>query len=281
MNKKQIKSIGIGVLLITIFSSNVLAFADTKECGCLKETNKENYEKVEGEIISIEKLEHTVRLEIKGESVFHMNISEDTQIYKRSSFESVDIESIKEGDNVYGYYDIYKPMILIYPPQYAVDTLIIMDEDFLVKEGVLKDGKLIRENEEIIMNLNEAKIFDIKGEEKSIKDAQGQRVLSSHKIETKSLPAIASPDVLIILSSEKDVMYELPKGLKNESIIINDEFYIKAKEASKHLGYFFSEDEEFIRFYKFGKIVEVKKEDISKINYESYVSCKTIKELLT
>ena len=126
----------------------------------------------------------------------HIIISDNTYI--------VDNQKITLGTTITGYYDATAPMILIYPPQYNAEVVVVepykhslkvdrFDQDLLSADGLLKlniskDTKILSQN---------GKPF--KGE------LANRKLVVFYDFTTKSIPAQTSPLKIVVLSEKDEV----------------------------------------------------------------------------
>ncbi len=203
----------------------------------------------QGLVSDIQSSEHGFRFTIKdneGNDKIILNVNSDTEIISTKDGKKLNIGDVKTGAKVKAYYGPAVTMSL--PPMSTANLLIveqgeevgscnygIITDVSLVKEG--KQNKEIKQgknNKEIIalmdseidtkLMINEkTKIVDSKtGKVVSYKDIKkGIRVIAYYNITTKSIPPIATPEKIVILSNKEEKELSLSAtGLINDINII-------------------------------------------------------------
>lgn len=135
----------------------------------------------------------------EGEIIGNLVVSEDTFI--------LDDEDITVGLTVTGFYDATKPMILIYPPQYNIEVLVVEKEGRNVKADVF-DENLISSDRMLKLNISEE--TEIVSEDGEIfeGDLVNRRLVVIYGPSTKSIPAQTTPDKIIVLEEKEEDLEE-------------------------------------------------------------------------
>jgi hypothetical protein len=167
------------------------------------------------------------KLNTVSEDKIILNVSDDTEIISTKDGKRLSISDIKEGIKVKAYYG---PVVTASIPPMSTANMIIVEQDNkkceLYNYGVITDVSLMKENKknkedkerkeimafmdsEIDTNLimsKKTEIIDSKtGKVVSYKDIKkGVRVLAYYDITTRSIPPIATPERIIILSDKQD-----------------------------------------------------------------------------
>lgn len=154
-----------------------------------------------------------VSLESSEGSPANIIISRDTYI--------VNHENLKVGALLTAYYDANAPMILIYPPQYNAEVVVINNKDQNVKvdkfdkDLVSSDGMLklnIGEDTEILLPNGET----FKGE------LANRKLVVIYGMSTKSIPAQTTPTQIIVLSEKIEAVPTPPSDEDaHKSITLN------------------------------------------------------------
>ncbi len=132
---------------------------------------------------------------IEGEdgNISNLVISKSTYI--------VDNAEITKGTVITGYYNLNAPMIMIYPPQYTTEVVVVENNEQFIKvdifneELVSSDGYLklnISEDTEIISqngNKYNGTIFD-------------KKLVVTYKNSTRSIPAQTTPTKIVVLDNQ-------------------------------------------------------------------------------
>lgn len=106
---------------------------------------------------------------------------------------------IKMEDTLTGYVDPRKPVILIYPPQYYPELLVVTDTTQMGEVAVgFFDENFV--NDELSLKLNisdETKLIDQFGELLTIDDLAGKQLAVFYTVTTRSIPAQTTPSKII------------------------------------------------------------------------------------
>ncbi len=139
-------------------------------------------------------------------------ISKDTYIFEDAK--------IAIGDTITAYYDATKPMIMIYPPQYSAEVVVIEKESRNVKFDVF-DEDLISSDNFLKLSIDEdTKIILQDGT-----DYEGQienlKLLVVYGVSTKSIPAQTIPDTVIVFGEKADEYTPIYDISKMEYLVEN------------------------------------------------------------
>lgn len=138
-------------------------------------------------------------------------VSKDTYIVNNAE--------IKVGSVITGYYNANAPMILIYPPQYNVEVVVVQSGDYNVKVDVF-DEDLVSKDHSLQLNIsNETEIIlpdgtPFKGE------LANRKLVVIYGASTKSIPAQTTPTKIIVLPEQKDSSIV---DVSNMEIIVNNQ----------------------------------------------------------
>lgn len=182
-----------------------------------------------GIIKTISKGDNSTTLLIEGDEDNNVMfiISNDTYIG--------DDVKLEEGEKVVGYYDVTKPMTLIFPPQYNIEVLSSQTSD--TNEKVDKfDNELISIDNFLKLNLStDTKIVLKDGikmelpekiEEKDLKtlveNLANRKLLVQYTVSTRSIPAQTSPVKIVVLSEKLD---DTTESIPNETQVKPEKNY--------------------------------------------------------
>lgn len=103
---------------------------------------------------------------------------------------------------VTGYFDINAPMILIYPPQYSPEVVVVENQDYQVKVDIFSE-ELVSSDNMLKLNISEdTKVVTQDGE--TFKGELGnQKLVIIYTFSTKSIPAQTIPLKVIVLGQNK------------------------------------------------------------------------------
>lgn len=160
----------------------------------------------------------------EGQIVANVVVTEDTYILN-------DAEMVL-GDRVTAYYDANKPMILIYPPQFRAEVLVVENEDENVKVDVFNDDLVSSDNMLKLNISDETKIVLEDGTDFEGK-LTNRRLVVIYGVSTRSIPAQTVPDKIIVMfekaehpiyefteEEEKQFTEELKEMAKNADIMV-------------------------------------------------------------
>ncbi|MCB2296882.1 hypothetical protein [Clostridium tagluense] len=174
-----------------------------------------------------------------------LNLNDATEIISATDGKKLNLTDIKDGVKVKVYYG---PAVTASIPPMSTANMIIVEqgeeESGLCNYGIITDVSLMKENKEIkaIMNgeidtnliiSEKTEIVDSKtGKVVSYKDIKkGTRVVAYYNITTMSMPPIATPKKVVILSNQKDKDLSatatglisdinILQGIKNEIMVL-------------------------------------------------------------
>ena len=220
--KKMIPFALSAVLVGGAFAPTVLGNeTSTKE----NETNKdegqvqENFLKLTGTLSSLEKNENGLLYGVieQQDNVFNIVVGEETVVVDNTGKRV----ELKEGMDFTAYVDGNKPMILIYPPQYSPDLVIVQTEEIGFAEVAQFDENFA--NESLKLNISDETVIEnLSGTAVEAKNIVGVDVAVFYKFTTFSIPAQTTPSKIIVLSYDEE---ELSEEIVAIQTIIKNDFY--------------------------------------------------------
>ena len=189
------------------------------------ETNKdegqvqENFLKLTGTLSSLEKNENGLLYGIieQQDNVFNIVVGQETVVVDNTGKRV----ELKEGMDFTAYVDGNKPMILIYPPQYSPDLVIVQTEEIGFAEVAQFDENFA--NESLKLNISDETVIEnLSGTAVEAKNIVGVNVAVFYKFTTFSIPAQTTPSKIIVLSYDKE---ELSEEVAAVQTIIKNDFY--------------------------------------------------------
>jgi len=220
--KKMIPFALSAVLVGGAFAPTVLGNeTSTKE----NETNKdegqvqEKFLKLTGTLSSLEKNENRLLYGVneQQDNVFNIVVGEETVVVDNTGKRV----ELKEGMTFTAYVDGNKPMILIYPPQYSPDLVIVQTEEIGFAEVAQFDENFA--NESLKLNISDETIIEnLSGTAVEAKNIVGVDVAVFYKFTTFSIPAQTTPSKIIVLSYDEE---ELSEEIVQLQTIIKNDFY--------------------------------------------------------
>ncbi len=204
------KKILVGFLVATVVtSSSITAFAvNTNEVKNINEVMPINEEsdQVEqsyfmcftGEVKEINDFgeiegSKIVSVESEEEQPANIIISEDTYVNGE----------VEIGSVITGYYEADAPMIMIYPPQYNAQVVIVESDDKSVKVDIFDKDLVSSDN---FLKLNIFDSTEIVSQDGSAFEGElaGRKLVVTYDITTRSIPAQTNPIKIVVLF-EKEV----------------------------------------------------------------------------
>ena len=220
--KKMIPFALSAVLVGGAFAPTVLGNeTSTKE----NETNKdegqvqEKFLKLTGTLSSLEKNENRLLYGVneQQDNVFNIVVGEETVVVDNTGKRV----ELKEGMDFTAYVDGNKPMILIYPPQYSPDLVIVQTEEVGFAEVTQFDENFA--NESLKLNISDETVIEnLSGTAVEAKNIVGIDVAVFYKFTTFSIPAQTTPSKIIVLSYDEE---ELSREIVAVQAIIKNDFY--------------------------------------------------------
>lgn len=196
--------------------------------------------KITGTVESVDVQKNASYYSIKeGESTNTLAVTADTLVFDNTGKQ---IE-LKKGDKITAHTYANKPMILIYPPQYSPEVVIVETEEMGTASVGTFDENLLDENLSLKLNVSEdTELSSLSGKEVKSTDLAEQNLLVFYKFTTRSIPAQTSPHKVVVLD-EKESEQEEEANQVVEEIIAND-FYevdgtkmVPLRLLAEELGY--------------------------------------------
>ncbi len=149
-------------------------------------------------------------------------------------------KDIEVGDVITVYYDANKPMIMIYPPQYSAEVVVVHGIDLNVEVDYF-NKELVNSDNTLKLNISdETKVLLQNGEEYKGK-LEDKKLVVFYGASTKSIPAQTNPDKVVVLMEDVASMAIVVNGdiLEAPSAYMNDEgtVMVPIRAISEALGY--------------------------------------------
>ncbi len=136
---------------------------------------------------------------------------------------------IAVGSIVSGYYDANAPRIMIYPPQYYAEVLVIESQEQNVKVDIF-DSDLVSSDHSLKVNISEETEVVLQDGKAYKGELAGHKLAVIYSSSTKSIPAQAVPSQVIVLSEKADPSpddpagdeIQLPADIAAMKIVVND-----------------------------------------------------------
>ena len=217
MKMKKVLPVAMSALLIGSVVVTTNALAKEGEAAVTNKTEENDvqptFSKIVGTIEHVEVRENATYYTTKEDDNTNLFVvNKDTLIFDNTGKEV----ELKKGDKVTAYNFTNKPMLLIYPPQYNPEVIIVETEAVSSVAVDLFNKDLLSEAYSLKLNVSEeTKIVHASGEEGKVADLADQHLLVFYTITTMSIPAQTPPIKIIILdnvaqeSAEGELVSEL------------------------------------------------------------------------
>ncbi|MGE8003936.1 stalk domain-containing protein [Lysinibacillus sp. NPDC093216] len=184
--------------------------------------------KIAGTIENVEKREDSTYYTVKEEentNVFVVN--DDTLVFDNTGKEV----KLQKGDKVTAYTYANKPMLMIYPPQYNPEVIIVETKEMGTVEVDLFNKELVNTDNTLKLNVGkETELLSLSGKKVKAEDLAEQHLLVFYTIATMSIPAQTPPSKVVVLDTIAQEPGEVDPGEVDPSKaavqeIINKDFY--------------------------------------------------------
>lgn len=220
--KKTVPFALSAILVGGAFAPAILANeTSSKENETTKEEEQvqENFLKLTGTLASLEKNENGLLYGVieQQDDVFHIVVEKDTVVVDNTGKQV----ELQEGMTFTAYVDGNKPMILIYPPQYVPDLVVVQTEEAGFVEIAQFDENFA--NESLKLNISDETVIEnLSRTAVDAKDIVGVDVAVFYKFTTFSIPAQTTPSKIVVLSYDEE---ELSQEMVKVQAILKNDFY--------------------------------------------------------
>ncbi|HHY74679.1 MAG TPA: copper amine oxidase N-terminal domain-containing protein [Bacillus bacterium] len=136
----------------------------------------------------------------EGENTNTLVVTADTFVFDNTGKRV----ELKKSDKVTAYTYANKPMIMIYPPQYNPEVVIVETEAAGFAAVGTFDKNLVDANLSLKLNVgDETELSSLSGKKVKIADLAEQNLLVFYTITTRSIPAQTSPQKIVVLDQEE------------------------------------------------------------------------------
>ena len=178
---------------------------------------------VNGTIDSVEKGDDSTLYTIKGkEESPVLTVTDSTLVFDNTGKEV----ELKKGDKVSAYTNANKPMILVYPPQYTPDAVIVENDNNSTAVVGTFDDEMTDMQLKLQLNVGDSTdISSVSGDKMKADDLKGKDLVVFYTASTKSIPAQTTPEKVIVLDG--DAVKEVDENATVEQIIENDHYMVE------------------------------------------------------
>lgn len=131
-----------------------------------------------------------------GENLYTLVVTADTPIYDNTGKKV----ELKQGDEVVAHTYANKPALLIYPPQYSPEVVIVETEEMGTAAVGSFDEKLLDDNLSLKLNISEdTELLSLSGKEVENTNLAEKNLLIFYTFTTRSIPAQTTPHKVVVL----------------------------------------------------------------------------------
>jgi len=179
--------------------------------------------KITGTIENVEKRKDSTYYTVKEDentNVFVVN--DDTLVYDNTGKEV----ELQKGDKVTAYTYANKPMLMIYPPQYNPEVIIVETKEMGTVEVDFFNKELVNSDNTLKLNVGkETELLSLSGKKVKAEDLAEQHLLVFYTIATMSIPAQTPPSKVVVLDTIAQEPGEADPSKAAVQEIINNDFY--------------------------------------------------------
>ncbi|MFC9542536.1 stalk domain-containing protein [Lysinibacillus sp. NPDC056959] len=191
-----------------------------------KEQNPEvqpTFIKIAGTIENVEKREDATYYTVKeNENINVFVVNDETLVFDNTGKEV----KLQKGDQVTAYTYANKPMLMIYPPQYNPEVIIVETKEMGIGEVDFFNKELVNTDNTLKLNVGkETELLSLSGKKVKAKDLAEQHLLVFYTITTMSIPAQTPPSKVVVLDTIAQEQGEVDPSKAAVQEIINNDFY--------------------------------------------------------
>lgn len=179
--------------------------------------------KIAGTIERVEKRDDSTYYTVKEEdntNVFVVN--NETLVFDNTGKEV----KLQKGDKVTAYTYANKPMLMIYPPQYNPEVIIVETKAMGTVEVDFFNKELVNTENTLKLNVGkETELLSLSGKKVKAEDLAEQHLLVFYTIATMSIPAQTPPSKVVVLDTIAQEPGEVDPSKAAVQEIIKKDFY--------------------------------------------------------
>ena len=157
------------------------------------------------------------------ENVVNYTVDEETLVFSYATGEKKALSDIKAGDNLTVYTDSYAPALMMMPPKYQADVIMIRDDDELdsivlsdVDTYLQNDDMLVNAANTLALNIDEKTVVvDTEGKEVSADDLNRKDLIVLFSDTTRSIPAQTTPTKVIVIGENETALNNIDAALES------------------------------------------------------------------
>ena len=145
---------------------------------------------------------------------------------------------LEEGMEFTGYVDSSKPMMMIYPPRYSTDVVIVHTDEPGTVELQQFDENLLNKKQDLIIHLSKETVMENLSKKLVSKDEIiNKEVLIFYEVVLESYPAQTGPKRVILLEREQTAVDKALKIAETDFYDVNGETMIPLRLVAETLGF--------------------------------------------
>ncbi|MGE7688447.1 stalk domain-containing protein [Lysinibacillus sp. NPDC097214] len=179
--------------------------------------------KIAGTIENVEKREDATYFTVKeNENTNVFVVNDETLVFDNTGKEV----KLQKGDQITAYTYANKPMLMIYPPQYNPEVIIVETKEMGIVEVDFFNKELVNTDNTLKLNVGkETEILSLSGKKVKAKDLAEQHLLVFYTITTMSIPAQTPPSKVVVLDTIAQEPGHVDPSKAAVQEIINNDFY--------------------------------------------------------
>lgn len=222
--------------MVSGFMLSPAVYAENNESIPIAEQEVENYFTVAGEIkkITEEPSGNYFAAVENGEQQFGFYFNDTVKVFDNTG-KGV---KLKEGMNITAFVDANNIMLMIYPPRYSPDVVIVQTEQQGTAELQQFDENLLSKKKDLKIFVNDQTIIEnLAGVKKSKEDIINRDVLIFYDIVLESYPGQTTPKKIVILTEYSQEIENAIAIAENDFYEVNGEKMIPLRLVSEQLGF--------------------------------------------
>lgn len=193
---------------------------------------------VNGTIDGVEKNDDSTLYTLTGkEEATVLSVTDETLVFDNTGKEV----ELKKGDKVSAYTHSNKPMILIFPPQYSPDVVIVEKDDASTAAVGTFDDEFTDMQLKLQLNIEDSTdLSSASGDEVKADDLQGKDLVVFYTESTKSIPAQTTPEKVVVLDGEANAVDEdatVEQIIENDHYMVDGVKMVPLRLLAEKLGY--------------------------------------------
>lgn len=171
-----------------------------------------------------------------GEKSFGFYFNQNSKIYTDLGKE-VSSKKLKEGITFSAFIDKDKPMIMIYPPKYSPDFIIVYTNEGTVQLDKFDQNFLNQKKDLVIFIEKDTSITNLSGTKMNANQIVEKDVLIFYQFVLESYPGQTNPTKIIVLENDLSNIEKAKEIAKNDNYVVDGIKMIPLRLVAEQLGY--------------------------------------------